>query len=198
MQKEGDIQTLIKTLSKIQGLGARSATRATIHLISSKEDKLTPLINALTDIKNNIKTCPICGNFDTLSPCKICTDSKRDHQTLCIIPDISSLWAMERGNIYSGRYHITGGILSAIQGIEPSDLNLTTLPHRIQTEKIQEIILALPSTLDAKITSHYIINLIKDTGVKITELAHGVPIGGELDYLDQATISEALQGRKTI
>ena len=198
MQQSDEISNLIKALSKIQGFGNRSAVRATINLISNKAEKLTPLIKALTEVEQKISTCPICGNFDTCTPCSICTNTKRDNKILCIIPDISSLWAIERGNIFNGKYHITGGILSAINGIEPSDLNLASLPHRIKSEGIEEIILALPATVDAKITSHYIINLLKDTGVKISELAHGVPIGGELDYLDEGTISEALRQRKSI
>ena len=198
MQKSDDIQNLIKALSKIQGFGNRSAVRATINLISNKEEKLEPLIEALTNVANNIKTCPVCGNFDTVSPCSICNDAKRDSKVLCIISDISSLWAMERGNIFNGKYHITGGILSAINGVEPSDLNLSGLKSRIVDEGIEEVILALPATVDAKITSHYIINLLKDTNVKITELAHGVPLGGELDYLDEGTIGEAIRQRKLI
>ncbi len=198
MHQSEEITNLIKALSKIQGFGNRSAIRATINLISNKSEKLTPLIKALTDVEKNINTCPICGNFDTCTPCSICSDSKRDNKLLCIVPDIPSLWAIERGEIFNGKYHITGGILSAINGIEPSDLNLATLPHRIENEGIEEIILALPATIDAKITSHYIVNLLKDTGVKISELAHGVPIGGELDYLDEGTISEALKQRKSI
>ncbi|MBD5405206.1 recombination protein RecR [bacterium] len=198
MQKSDDIQNLIKALSKIQGFGNRSAVRATINLISNKEEKLEPLIDALSNVANNIKTCPVCGNFDTVSPCSICNDAKRDSKVLCIISDISSLWAMERGNIFNGKYHITGGILSAINGVEPSDLNLSSLKSRIVDEGIEEVILALPATVDAKITSHYIINLLKDTNVKITELAHGVPLGGELDYLDEGTIGEAIRQRKLI
>lgn len=198
MHKSDEISNLIKALSKIQGFGNRSAIRATINLISNKSEKLTPLIKALVDVEKNITTCPICGNFDTQTPCSICKNEKRDSKVLCIITDISSLWAMERGNIFNGKYHITGGILSAINGIEPTDLNLASLPNRIKNEGIEEIILALPATVDAKITSHYIINMLKDSGVKITELAHGVPIGGELDYLDEGTISEALKQRKSI
>ncbi len=198
MNKSEEITNLIKSLSKIQGFGHRSATRATINLISNKKEKLTPLIKALIDVEKNISTCPICGNFDTKNPCSICQNEKRNSKILCIIPDIASLWAIERGDIFNGKYHITGGVLSAINGIEPTDLNLASLPNRIKTEGIEEIILALPATIDAKITSHYIINMLKDFPIKITELAHGVPIGGELDYLDEGTISEALKQRKIV
>ncbi len=198
MKKSSEIENLIKALSKIQGFGNRSAIRATINLISNKNEKLVPLIDALQAVHSKINKCPICGNFDTTSPCSICTDNKREKTTLCIIPDVSSLWAIERSNYYNGLYHITGGVLSAINGIEPSDLNLLSLPKRIQEENIKEVILALPSNVDAKITSHYIINMIKNLPVKISELAHGVPIGGELDYLDEGTISEALKQRKSV
>lgn len=198
MLKSDDIQNLIKALSKIQGFGNRSAVRATINLISNKDEKMAPLIEALNNVYLNIKTCPICGNFDTSIPCSICSDSNRNSKLLCVIPDISSLWAMERGNIFDGKYHITGGILSAINGIEPDDLNLSSIKKRVIDENIEEVILALPATIDAKITSHYIINLLKDTNVKITELAHGVPLGGELDYLDEGTIGEAIKQRKSI
>ena len=198
MKKSSEIENLIKALSKIQGFGNRSAIRATINLISNKNEKLVPLIDALQAVHSKINKCPICGNFDTTSPCSICTDNKREKTTLCIIPDVSSLWAIERSNYYNGLYHITGGVLSAINGIEPNDLNLLSLPKRIQEENIKEVILALPSNVDAKITSHYIINMIKNLPVKISELAHGVPIGGELDYLDEGTISEALKQRKSV
>ncbi len=198
MQKSDDIQNLIKALSKIQGFGNRSAIRATINLISNREEKIAPLIEALNNVYNNIKTCPICGNFDTVVPCSICQDEKRNSKIICVVSDISSLWAMERGNIFDGKYHITGGILSAINGIEPDDLNLASLKNRVINENVEEVILALPATIDAKITSHYIINLLKDTNVKITELAHGVPLGGELDYLDEGTIGEAIKQRKLI
>jgi recombination protein RecR len=196
--RSDEIQNLISALSKIQGFGSRSAVRATISLISSKEDKLSPLIRALEAVERNITKCPVCGNFDTVSPCSICRDSRRDGRALCVIPDIASLWALERAAAFSGRYHITGGILSAISGVEPQDLNLASLRARIEDGGIEEVILALPATVDAKITSHYIASLVKPTGVKITELAHGVPIGGELDYLDEGTISEALRSRRAV
>ena len=198
MKNSDDIQNLISALSKIQGFGNRSATRAAIHLISNKEEKLRPLMLALESIEKNITKCTTCGNFDTSAPCSICRDMKRDGRLLCVVPDIASLWALERGALFSGRYHVTGGILSAISGVEPQDLNLAGLRGRIENEGIEEVILALPATVDAKITNHYIANLLKPTGIKVTELAHGVPIGGELDYLDEGTIAEALKQRKTV
>ena len=198
MEKSPEIANLIKALSKIQGFGNRSAVRAVLNLIANKDAKLTPLIKALCDVEQNITKCAVCGNFDTCNPCSICSDVRRDAGMLCIVDDISSLWAMERGDIYNGKYHITGGILSAINGVEPVDLNLAGLCERVKTEEIKEVILALPATIDAKITSHYIINLLSGIDVKITELMQGIPIGGELDFLDEGTISAALQQRKSI
>ena len=198
MEKSPEIASLIKALSKVQGFGNRSALRATLHLIANKDEKLTPLIKAMIDVEQNITKCAVCGNFDTVSPCSICSDVKRDQSLLCIVDDISSLWAMERGDIYNGKYHITGGILSAINGVEPVDLNLANLCERVKNENIKEVILALPATIDAKITSHYIINLLSGVDVKITELMQGIPIGGELDFLDEGTISAGLKQRKSI
>ncbi len=198
MEKSPEIASLIKALSKVQGFGNRSAIRATLDLIANKDVKLTPLIKALCDVEQNITKCSVCGNFDTVNPCSICSDSRRDQGMLCIVDDISSLWAMERGDIYNGKYHITGGILSAINGVEPVDLNLVGLCDRVKNENIKEVILALPATIDAKITSHYIINLLSGIDVKISELMQGIPIGGELNFLDEGTISAALQQRKLI
>ena len=198
MEKSSEIASLIKALSKVQGFGNRSAIRATLDLIANKDVKLTPLIKALCDVEQNITKCSVCGNFDTVNPCSICSDCRRDQGMLCIVDDISSLWAMERGDIYNGKYHITGGILSAINGIEPVDLNLAGLCERVKNENIKEVILALPATIDAKITSHYIINLLSGIDVKISELMQGIPIGGELNFLDEGTISAALQQRKLV
>ena len=197
MDRSADIDAMVRALSRVQGLGPRSALRAAIHLISHKEDKLVPLISALAAVAGNIKKCPVCGNFDTCSPCSVCADSSRE-RTLCVVADISSVWALERGGLFKGKYHIIGGILSAIQGVEPEDLFLGNLAARVREEKFAEVMLALPATIDAKITGNYIVALLADTGVKITELAHGVPIGGELDFLDDGTIGEAIRGRKTV
>jgi len=196
-ERSGDIDALIKALSKIQGFGSRSALRATINLISNRDEKMIPLIAALSAVADNIKKCPVCGNFDTVSPCSICSDQSRE-PTLCVVSDISSVWALERGGIFKGKYHLLGGILSAINGIEPEDLNIAGIARRVKLEGFSEVILALPATIDAKITGHYIAGLLEGCDAKITELAHGVPIGGELDFLDDGTIGEALKGRKEV
>ena len=196
-ERSTDIDALIKAMSKIQGFGARSALRATINLISNRDEKMIPLIAALKSVAENIKKCPVCGNFDTVSPCYICNDHTRE-PVLCVVADISSVWALERGGNFKGKYHLTGGVLSAINGVEPEDLNISGLAARVKNEGISEVILALPATIDAKITGHYIAGLLDGCGAKITELAHGVPIGGELDFLDDGTIGEALKGRKEV
>ncbi|MCL2439852.1 MAG: recombination mediator RecR [Alphaproteobacteria bacterium] len=190
-----EIKDLISALGKIHGFGNRAATRATLHLIANKDAKLLPLIDALSKVASNITKCA-CGNYDTKSPCSICADKGRNERELCIVPDISSLWAIERGGFYRGKYHILGGILSAINGIEPKDLNLATLPDRVA--EVAEVILALPSTMEANITANYISQILKPTGVNITELAHGIPMGGELDYLDPQTLEAAITHRKKV
>ncbi|MDR3126716.1 MAG: recombination mediator RecR [Rickettsiales bacterium] len=198
MKIGGEIQDLIKALGRIQGFGNRSAVRAAISLVSDRDGRLAALHDALSKVRETVRRCPICGAFDTQSPCSVCSDASRDGKVLCIVEDISDLWAMERGGIYNGRYHVLGGILSAIQGVTPDDINVATLKSRVVGEGVAEVILALPVTIDAKITAHYIAELIRDTGVRITELAHGVPIGGELNYLDEGTIEEALKGRRSV
>ena len=193
-----EIQALISSLGRLPGFGNRSAARAALGLLADRDGRLLPLIASLQKVADNVAKCPVCGNFDTRSPCHICADPSRDGKTLCIVEDMSALWALERGGFYTGKYHLTGGVLSAISGVEPENLNLARLPDRVREEAVAEVVLALPATIDAKITSHYIVNLLRETGVRITELAHGVPIGGELDYLDSGTIEEALRGRRDV
>ena len=156
------------------------------------------LIQALEDVHNHITVCEVCGNYDTQSPCSICSSPTRESGTLCIVQDISDLWALERGGLYKGRYHVLGGVLSAIEGITPDDLNIGGLLSRIEHEKINEIILALPATVDGQITIHYISTLLKNKPIKISTLAQGIPVGAELDYMDDGTIKLALDMRKQI
>lgn len=157
-----------------------------------------PLIEALQDVADNIKTCPICGNFDTEEPCSICNSPSRDNKTLCVVQDVADLWAMERVGFYKGKYHVLGGILSALEGITPEDLNLSNLASRIADEHIEEVILALPATVDGQITTHYLLSRLKDMPVKVTTLAQGIPVGAELDYMDDGTIQLALSSRKQL
>lgn len=193
-----DIDILIKLIAKLPALGTRSARRIVLHLLKNRDEQLTALIDALQNVNRNVKTCPICGNFDTTDVCHICTDEKRDSKVLCVVQDVSDLWAMERTNAFKGKYHVLGGVLSAIEGVLPQDLNIENLIERTQKENVAEIILALPATVDGQITSQYIISRLKPFDIKVSTLALGMPVGGELDYMDDGTIEMALQARKQI
>lgn len=192
------IEQLIKLIAKLPSLGTRSARRIVLHLLKKRESLIPQLVQALEDAYSNIKVCDICGNYDTESPCSICTSTSRDAQLLCIVQDISDLWALERGGLYKGKYHILGGVLSAIEGITPDDLNIDKLLARIEKEEITEIILALPATVDGQITMHYISSLLKDKNIQVSTLAQGIPMGAELDYMDDGTIKLALDMRKKL
>lgn len=192
------IEQLIKVIAKLPSLGTRSARRIVLHLLKKRETLIPQLIQALEDVQNNIKVCQICGNYDTEDPCSICASAGREQSTLCVVQDISDLWALERGGLYKGKYHILGGVLSAIDGVTPDDLNIDKLLDRIDKENISEIILALPATVDGQITMHYISSLLKDKNVQVSTLAQGIPVGGELDYMDDGTIKLALDMRKRL
>ncbi len=193
-----EIDKLIKTIAKLPTLGTRSARRIVLQLLKKRDTQLLPLIAALQDVADNVKTCDICGNFDTENPCSICSSVTRDSKTLCIVQDVADLWAMERVGFYKGRYHVLGGILSALEGVTPEDLNISDLSDRIKNESVEEIILALPATVDGQITTHYLLSMLKEAPVKITTLAQGIPIGAELDYMDDGTIQLALNSRKPL
>jgi len=192
------IEQLVKIISKLPSLGTRSARRIVLHLLKKRETFIPQLISALQDVNEHIKVCEICGNYDTESPCSICKSTSRENNLLCIVQDISDLWALERGGLYKGKYHVLGGVLSAIEGITPDDLNIGQLLERIQKEDITEIILALPATVDGQITMHYISSLLKDKNIRISTLAQGIPVGAELDYMDDGTIKLALDMRKEL
>ena len=191
-----EIEKLIKIIAKLPALGTRSARRIVLYLLKKKEGVLLPLIEALTSVAENIKTCEVCGNFDTLSPCSVCSSEKRDRSTVCVVQDVADLWAMERVGFYRGQYHVLGGVLSALDGVSPEDLNIEKLLSRLAEGEITEVILALPATVDGQITVHYLVSRLKDTGVKITTLAQGIPVGAELDYMDEGTIQLAINSRK--
>lgn len=193
-----DIEQLIKLIAKLPALGARSARRIVLHLLKKKESSLPELISALQNVADNIKKCPICGNFDTDEPCAVCADTSRDTETVCVVQDVADLWAMERVGVYRGQYHVLGGILSALDGITPEDLNIESLFLRLAQGHISEVILALPATIDGQITNHYLLSRLKEYPVKVTTLAQGLPLGGELDYMDDGTIQLALSARKEI
>ncbi len=191
-----EIDHLIKLLSKIPGLGARSARRATLHLIQNKETLLIPLADALTLASQNVKSCQICANLDTIDPCLVCTNEKRDRKTICVVQEVSDLWALERAGVFSGLYHVLGGTLSALDGIGPEDLRIESLIARAESEGVTEVILALNATLDGQTTAHYLTDRLEACNVTISHLAHGVPVGGELDYLDDGTLATALKSRR--
>lgn len=193
-----EIEKLVKLIAKLPSLGSRSARRITLQLLKKKDTLLLPLIQSLTDVAENIKTCEICGNYDTQNPCSICSSLDRDDGVICVVQDVADLWAMERVSFFKGKYHILGGILSAIDGVTAEDLNIDNLEKRIANENITEVILALPATVDGQITSHYLLSRFKDYNIKITTLAQGIPMGGELDYMDEGTIQLALNSRKSL
>lgn len=195
-----DIERLIKQVAKLPSLGTRSARRIVLQLIEKKEELLLPLISGLQNVADNIKTCEICGNFDTSSRCSICEDETRDDTVICVVQDVADLWAMERVSFFKGKYHVLGGILSALDGITPDDLNVFSLLERVKNGEIKEIILALPATIDGQITAHYLVSKIKEESPEmiITTLAQGIPMGAELDYMDEGTLQLALNSRKNL
>ncbi len=193
-----DIDHLIQLLSKLPGLGPRSARRATLYLISRRESLLGPLSEAMARAAENVKICEICGNLDTANPCSICENPGRDKKTLCVVEDVSDLWALERSDAFGGQYHVLGGTLSALDGIGPDELSVEPLVHRVKQGTVTEVILALNATVDGQTTAHYLSDRLSDFDVKISRLAHGVPVGGELDYLDDGTLSAALKSRRSM
>lgn len=190
-----DIQELTKYLAKIPGLGPRSGRRAALHLIKNRETLLWGLLKALTNVHEKITVCA-CGNLDTHSPCYICSDSSRDSHLMCVVEDVIDLWAIERTHYYKGLYFCLGGVLSAIQGITPDDLRVPLLLDVIQKNNCQEVILALNATMDGQTTAFYLKDVLSDLNLKVSSLAQGVPLGGELDYLDDGTLMTALQARR--
>ena len=193
-----EIERLVQLLAKLPGLGPRSARRAVLHLIKRREVLMRPLSAALDTVAESIIVCPICGNLDTVAPCMICTDPARDATIICIVEDVADLWAIERSRSHRGRYHVLGGILSALDGIKPEDLNIDSLNSRVAADGVSEIILAMNATVEGQTTAHYLTDRLAETGVRITRIAHGVPIGGELDYLDEGTLAAALKARRSL
>lgn len=193
-----DIEKLIKIIAKLPALGTRSARRIVLHLLKKKDTALLPLISGLQNVADNIKKCPICGNFDTVEPCAVCADAARDGELVCVVQDVADLWAMERVGLYKGQYHVLGGILSALDGVTPEDLNVEPLFARLNQGYIKEVILALPATIDGQITTHYLLSRLKEYPLKVTTLAQGLPLGAELDYMDDGTIQLALSARKEL
>ena len=190
-----EIERLIQLLAKVPGLGPRSARRAAPHLIKKKEQLMEPLAVAMGEAVEKVRICSTCGNVDTSDPCTMCTDPRRDDATIIVVEDVSDLWALERAGAMNARYHVLGGTLSPLDGIGPDDLNIRGLVNRVAAGGVSELILAVNATVEGQTTAHYITDQLEGMGVKVTRLAHGVPVGGELDYLDEGTLSAALRSR---
>jgi len=193
-----EIDRLIQYLAKLPGLGPRSARRAALHLIQRRETLMAPLARAMADAAQHISACSVCGNLDAADPCGVCTDPRRDSSVICVVEDVADLWALDRTGSYRGRYHVLGGTLSALDGVGPEDLGIPRLVARARDSQVTEVILATNATVDGQTTAHYIADRLADAGVAVTGLAHGVPVGGELDYLDDGTLNAALRARRGI
>ena len=193
-----EIERLIQLLARLPGLGPRSARRAALHLMRKREELLGPLAEAMRVAHERIVVCSLCGNIDTSEPCAICADKRRDASTLIVVETVADLWALERAQPSRARYHVLGGVLSPLDGVGPDDLNLAKLIEKARDGDIREVILAVNATVDGQTTAHYIADLLAPTGVRTTRLAHGVPVGGELDYLDDGTLTAALKARRSV
>ncbi len=192
-----EIERLIQLLAKLPGLGPRSARRAALVLLKKREGLLEPLGTAMREAASAIKSCEICGNLDTQSPCAICRDAARDSHILCVVEDVADLWALERAGVFKGKYHVLGGALSALDGVTPEKLNVASLLARVKGG-VDEVILAMNATVEGQTTAHYLMDMLANGNAKVTRLAHGVPVGGELDYLDEGTLTAAFKARRAI
>jgi recombination protein RecR len=190
-----EIERLIQLLARLPGLGPRSARRAALHLIRKRDDLLAPLADALNIARERVVICSVCGNVDTCDPCTVCRDERRDRKLLIVVETVADLWALERAAALHARYHVLGGCLSPLDGIGPKELNLAGLVERVATDSVGEVVLAVNATVDGQTTAHYITDLLAHLPVRITRLAHGVPVGGELDYLDEGTLVAAMRSR---
>jgi recombination protein RecR len=191
-----EIERLIALLSKLPGLGPRSARRATLALLKRRDQLLHPLHEAMAEAAARVRTCSTCGSLDTTDPCAICADPTRDQTLLCVVEEVGGLWAMERAGAFRGRYHVLGGLLSALDGVGPESLRIGALVSRAGADAVGEVVLALPATVDGQTTAHYLADRLAGAGVRVTSLARGVPVGGELDWLDDGTIAQAMRARR--
>jgi recombination protein RecR len=193
-----EIEALAGALARLPGLGPRSARRAVLHLMKRREGALMPLLAALESVAEKLSTCSICGNVDTRDPCTICADPRRDEKSLCVVEEVSDLWALDRSRLFPGRFHVLGGRLSALEGIRPEDLAIESLLRRVAAGGIDEVVLAMNATLEGQTTAHYLAERLEKYPVRLTQLAHGLPVGGELDYLDEGTLAQALRARRPV
>ncbi|OYU14430.1 MAG: recombination protein RecR [Alphaproteobacteria bacterium PA4] len=193
-----EIDALTQALARLPGLGPRSARRAVLHLIKRRETALEPLVAALQAVARGLVTCGICGNVDTSDPCGVCTDPRRDPALLCVVEEVADLWALDRARLFAGRYHVLGGKLSALDGVRPEDLAIEALVTRVAAGGIAEVVLAMNATLEGQTTMHYVAERLAGLDVRVMQLAHGLPVGGELDYLDEGTLALALRARRLV
>ena len=193
-----EIEALSGALARLPGLGPRSARRAVLCLIKRRETALPQLLSALTQVQQLLVECETCGNVDTSNPCSICTDPRRDQRSICVVEEVADLWALDRARLFTGRYHVLGGRLSALDGVRPEDLTIGQLLQRVSQGGINEVVLAMNATLEGQTTAHYIAERLEDAPVRVTQLAHGLPVGGELDYLDEGTLAQALRARRPV
>src|SRR5205085_12324865 len=187
-----------QALARLPGLGPRSARRAVLHLMKKRETALQPLLTALKSVADRLSTCSVCGNVDTSDPCSICRDPRRDEKSLCVVEEVADLWALDRSRLFPGRFHVLGGRLSALEGVRPEDLSIERLVGRVGAGGIDEVVLAMNATLEGQTTAHYLTDRLEGFPVRITQLAHGLPVGGELDYLDEGTLAQALRARRPV
>ncbi|WP_310535394.1 recombination mediator RecR [Novosphingobium sp.] len=193
-----EIEALSAALARLPGLGPRSARRAVLWLVKRRETALVQLLKTLEEVQARLIECDVCGNVDTTNPCGVCSDPRRDARSLCVVEDVADLWALDRSNLFTGRYHVLGGRLSALEGIRPEDLSIGKLLERVEAGGIDEVVLAMNATLEGQTTAHYIAERLEGLPVRITQLAHGLPVGGELDYLDEGTLAQALRARRPV
>ena len=193
-----EIETLAQSLARLPGLGPRSARRAVLWLIKRRDTALVQLLEALDVLKDRLVECAVCGNVDTCDPCQICADPRREQRSICVVEDVADLWALDRARLFTGRYHVLGGRLSALDGVRPEDLSIAGLIERVAQGGIDEVVLAMNATLEGQTTAHYIAERLESFPLRVTQLAHGLPVGGELDYLDEGTLAQALRARRPV
>ena len=193
-----EIEALAGALARLPGLGPRSARRAVLHLMKKREGAMQPLLTALQAVADRLSTCSTCGNVDTRDPCTICIDPRRDDKSLCVVEEVSDLWALDRSRLFPGRFHVLGGRLAALEGVRPEDLAIEPLLRRVEAGGIDEVVLAMNATLEGQTTAHYLAERLERFPVRLTQLAHGLPVGGELDYLDEGTLAQALRARRPV
>jgi recombination protein RecR len=193
-----EIEALSQALARLPGLGPRSARRAVLYLLKKREAALGPLLAALERVNDRLATCSTCGNVDTTNPCGICADPRRDDRSLCVVEDVPDLWALDKSRLFPGRFHVLGGRLSALEGVRPEDIGIDSLIARVSAGGIDEVVLAMNATLEGQTTAHYIAERLEGFPIRLTQLAHGLPVGGELDYLDEGTLAQALRARRPV